>query len=125
MKKQLFFINNESGFILPHVLLIATILLITVMTNINIYQKNVHLTYYHIDQLRIETLFQMGYAKFQNEFSPVDLDHQKTVTYHFPDGRVTIEFNQLNDEEGQLHFHLMTNNDTNLTIIKPINLSLK
>lgn len=125
MKKQLSSTNSESGFIFPYVLLIATVLFIVITANINMYRQEIQLTYQTIDQLKVETLLQMGYAKFLEEFSKEDLDQKITVQYDFPDGNVTIEFNQVTSDEGQLLFQMNTKNNSYVAVTKPIHLSLK
>src|SRR5690625_1142105 len=124
MKKQLYFINNESGVFLPYVLFIATILFIVIFASINMYQKEMKLTYQNMEQLKIEKLFQKGYEKFTQEYSLNKLQKNLTVQYMFPDGDVSIKYIHLNESEGQLHFEIVTKENSLMSIIKPIKLTL-
>ena|SRR5690625_5304571 len=125
MKKQSSFINNEYGFLLPFVLFIATILFLMISASIKMYDQEIELTYQNINQLKIETLFQMGYEKFIHETSTEDFDQQINVQYIFPDGNVSLEFQHLGDDQGQLHFQIVTVDDAFATMVKPIKLPLK
>lgn len=124
MKKQLLFMNNESGFLLPYVLFISIIIFVVIASTIQMYQNEIWLTYQNIDQLKVETLFQMGYEKFIDENTHKDLDEKKIVQYTFPDGDVSIEFTKKDEDEGQLLFQIATHNNSYVSLTKPLNLTL-
>ncbi|HLR75272.1 MAG TPA: competence type IV pilus minor pilin ComGG [Virgibacillus sp.] len=90
MKKQLSFMNN-SGFILPYVLFIITIILIVLSASIHIYKQEINMTHHHIEQLKIETLIQMSIMAFKDDYLNDSLD-SGSVTYNFPYGTVHTDY---------------------------------
>lgn len=103
MKKSLLFTNDEKGFILPLVLLIAALMFLFVSTNIAIYKNEMVVTKNELSQLRINTLFQSGRAKFTTEIPTLKQD-QGTVNYTFPNGTVKIIYQVLPENVYQLTF---------------------
>ncbi|ASN05242.1 competence type IV pilus minor pilin ComGG [Virgibacillus necropolis] len=91
MRKSTPFLNEEKGFILPIVLLIAALLFLFVSTNITIYHNELTIAKNEISQLKIDTLFQMGRSKLKNEISSLN-PRSGTVEYSFPDGDVKISY---------------------------------
>lgn len=102
MKSQLFYTNDENGFVLPYVLFVTTLILILVSANIQHYQRDAEMTKAHIQQLKMETLFQMGREKIKTEIGSLKLP--ETVTYHFPDGNVRIEVSNMDINKFELYF---------------------
>lgn len=107
MRKQSRFLCNQSGFYLPYVLGITVIIMFSTVTQINLYQQNIELTSQHLEQLRIETLVQMGYQKFEEEYPVVDLDPFE-VYYSFPHGTVNLRYIVLDDLDYNLHVDVLT-----------------
>ncbi len=107
MKNQSFITNNESGFFLPYVLFITALVFIIITTSIRTYQHEIEITHHLIDQLKAETIVQMGLAKFKQDYLPNEQD-TLNVHYSFPDGEVTIIYNFINDFEYRLHFTVLT-----------------
>ena len=113
--------NKEAGFFLPYVLFITSLVFIVITASINIYQQDIQITHQYIDQLRIETLFQMGQAKFKEEYLPNEMGTIQ-VKYTFPDGMVTIVYNRIDDFQYKLHFTILTENDSYFTILSTNNI---
>lgn len=108
MKKQSFFMNNESGFFLPYVLFITTLIFLTVTMSVRTYQHEIEITHHLVDQLRAETMMQMGLALFEKNDFPEGAEPFH-VTYDFPDGEVTIKYEYMSELEYYLHFTVLTN----------------
>lgn len=106
MKKQLFIMESESGFFLPYVLFITALIFIIIATSINTYQQDIQITHRLVEQLRIETIVQMGLAKFNQEHLPNE-EARIDVSYNFRDGEVTIVYSLINDFEYRLHFTVL------------------
>lgn len=108
MKKQFDYITDRNGFILPYVLFITALVIITVTASIQLYQNELKINEHQKEQLKIETLFQMGYGKFSEDIlsknKPVN-----PITYHFPYGNVEIKYKKINNEEYHLYFTMTTN----------------
>ncbi|WP_106497152.1 hypothetical protein [Lentibacillus sp. Marseille-P4043] len=108
MKNKLSFINRQGGFILPYVLFIVAIVLLVLTTKVNMYKNDIHIANNHIEQLEIETLLQMGRAKFVDEFSLETAKETGKKTYTFPPGIVKITYTRINEMEYQLLFQIST-----------------
>src|SRR5690625_7726432 len=83
MKKYYDFTRRESGFILPYVLVIVTIALIVMMTSIKIYEQEFKVTHHYLEQIKIETLMQMAYVQFHEDYDKNDASQIRTE-YEFP-----------------------------------------
>lgn len=112
MKNQLHTTANEKGFILPYVLFIITLLFLLITTNTNHYQREIEITARHIQQVKMETLFQMGREKVKSEIEHVQLND--TLIYNFPDGRVRIKITALGDGYSELLFNITSNSNEHL-----------
>ena len=66
MRNQLPFMN-ESGFYLPYVLMVAVISLTILTTTIYLYKNEIETTHYVTEQIKAETLIQMGRVQFKKE----------------------------------------------------------
>ncbi|MGY0692926.1 hypothetical protein ACW2QC_09085 [Virgibacillus sp. FSP13] len=108
MKNKSSYINRQGGFILPYVLFIVAIVLLVLTTKVNMYQNDIHIANNHIEQLEIETLLQMGRAKFVDEFSIETIKETGNKTYTFPPGIVKITYTRINEMEYQLLFQIST-----------------
>lgn len=111
MRKQSRFLCNQSGFFLPYVLGITVIIIFATVTHINLYQQDIKVTHQHLEQLKIETLIQMGYQKFQEEYPVVDSD-QFEVGYSFPHGTVNLRYKTLGEMDYNLHVDVLTFNNS-------------
>ncbi|RDW19194.1 hypothetical protein CWR48_09090 [Oceanobacillus arenosus] len=115
MIKELSFTNNENGFILPYVLFITSLVFIIVTTNIMMYGNDLQLTENQIEQVKIETLFQMQREKFKQEMKEHGLPKPVT-TYLFPDGTVKITIIRSTDQVHELNIDITTNNNQHYSI---------
>ncbi|MFD2046055.1 hypothetical protein ACFSTA_12305 [Ornithinibacillus salinisoli] len=113
--------TNQKGFALPYVMFISLIVFIFVATNIVTFQNNLHVTNKIIENIKIETLFQMGYTNFYKDIESL-INTEDTVTYVFPDGVVEITYFQLNDSTLSLYMNITTVNDTHYTVITQVEL---
>ncbi|WP_087971672.1 hypothetical protein [Oceanobacillus rekensis] len=109
MKNQLYSTTNEDGFILPYVLFIISLLFLLITANINHYQREIEITDRHIQQVRIETLFQMGREKVKSEIEHIQLND--TLTYDFPNGEVRIEVKALKASNYELLFNITSDSN--------------
>ncbi|WP_174613798.1 competence type IV pilus minor pilin ComGG [Virgibacillus ihumii] len=115
MKKRFAFITDHNGFILPYVLFIAALVIITITASIQLYQNEIRISESQTEQLKIETLFQMGRAKFSEHLRDHNLS-ESPVTYHFPDGDVEIKYKKLTTGEHHLYFTITTNRKTVISL---------
>lgn len=90
MEKPLYSTNNEQGFILPYVLFMSLLLSILITSSIKIYQNDAHLTENYLEQLQIETLFQMGKMKFQEETLTSNDSLPSSTLFEFSHGTVEV-----------------------------------
>lgn len=116
MKRHSHFINKKNGFFFPYVMFLTTLVMITVMAGIQNYQRELQITSQQINQLRIETLFQMGRKLLKDELINYPLiESQGQVTYDLPDGVVTIHFLKIENGLYQTEFQIYTDSKTNYT----------
>jgi len=76
------------------------------MTSIASYQSNLFISNRQIEQIQVETLFQMGrasYIKEQRDFNEL----LNEAEYRFPDGRVEIFIQEENKTHRKLNFHIV------------------
>ncbi|MBP1969745.1 hypothetical protein J2Z83_001852 [Virgibacillus natechei] len=107
MKKRLPFMNNNAGFFLPYVLFVTTIVFIFITATISMYTTNIKVTETHLEQVKIETLFQMAYSKFSEEYKDSELNYGKK-NYTFPYGSVEITAEPLDENILHLYFEVTT-----------------
>ncbi|MBM7597970.1 hypothetical protein JOC34_000327 [Virgibacillus halotolerans] len=107
MKKQLSFITNQHGFFLSYVLFITSLIFILTMSNIAIYRNDLQITANQIDQVKIESLFQMGRTKFKEELDKYN-KQKDIVSYAFPDGTVDILIDDIHGNQYELYFTILT-----------------
>lgn len=128
MRRQSFFTqmwtgqSSEKGFFLPYVLFITSLVLIIVTASVHAYQRDVQITQHQMEHIRIETLLQMGFAAFGEEQIPNDASHF-TIDYEFPDGKVMVTYDLINDPDYQLKFKILTVNQSAYTIVHPVEIS--
>lgn len=108
--------KNEKGFVLPYVLFITSLLFIIITTSISIYEQDIKVTHYQVEQIKIETLYQSALAIFKEER---ELNHMPyyTTNYTFPDGKVTVTYTIIDELEYRLRFSISTNNDFVYTVL--------
>ncbi|OZU89980.1 hypothetical protein CIL03_02265 [Virgibacillus indicus] len=116
MRKQLFFINNEKGFFLPYVLFIISIIFIVITANITNYKNEIYITDAYLEQLKIETLFQMGHAELKEDVKNSE-DMIDKKSYIFPDGNVEISLISFTEEIFHFDFNISTRKHPQYSII--------
>lgn len=120
MKKRLFIISKESGFILPVVLFVTAIVMLLVTTHIYTYQNNIRITDNQLEQVKIETLFQMGLTQVKEDITSIET-FPATVQYTFPDGETNIYIVHQGNNRYQLTFTIATkDNKANYKISHPL-----
>ena len=103
MKNYLPFITRDNGFILIHVLFVISLTFILVTSGIASYRNEIYITDRQLEQIKIETLFQMGQAKYKQEQNASSSPIQ-SVSYEFPDGYVDISIVRIEEDFTELHF---------------------
>jgi len=105
MKNYLSYITRDNGFIMIHVLFVISLTFILVTSGIASYRNEILITDRQIEQIKIETLFQMGQAKYKQEqsASPSPI---LAANYDFPDGNVNISLVKIEEAFTELHFRI-------------------
>ncbi len=91
MKQILAYTNNQNGFILPYVLFFYSHIVHRHHANVHSYRDEIHIAQNHTEQLKIETLLQMGRTRFKDELAS-GMDLPASTIYHFPYGDVDIRY---------------------------------
>lgn len=107
MKRQLSFMNNDAGFFFPYVLFVTAIVFIFITATITMYASDGKITEKHVEQIKIETLFQMGHAKFKEDNNAKEIDSGETY-YTFPYGNVEITYEPSDENRYKLYFKITT-----------------
>ena len=66
IQKRLDFMRQSEGFIFPYVLFIISILFLIITGSITSYQHDTSITDNMLEQVKIETLFQMSHTEFKD-----------------------------------------------------------
>ncbi|GAB3791351.1 hypothetical protein [Virgibacillus kimchii] len=114
MKNRLSFMSNDSGFFLPYVMLIITIVIIIVTASIQSYKNEIYITDRQVEHVIIESLFQLGWEMVKEEMPSLHLPDR--VHYTFPAGTVEISIIP-RERYNQLTFYITTNTHTKFSII--------
>ena len=120
MRKQSYFINKEDGFFLPFVMFIISIIFIVITANIATYRNDIHITDNYLEQLKIETLFQMGHGALKEDLENSDKIIDKK-SYSFPEGNVEISLISSSDEKFIYDFIISTNKHPHYALIHQMN----
>jgi len=95
MKKILLYTKRSDGFVFPYVLFFIAVIFILFHTNLAMYQNERTLTENSIEQLRMETLFQMSQQETKTQFSRTRPSSTSgTQAFQYPDGNVTIHYKE-------------------------------
>lgn len=124
MRKKLFYITNQNGFFLPYVLFIISLTLLIVSANIKIYHNEIYMMNQLTEQIKVESLIQMGHMKYKHEM----MNNEKfpeTILYTFPLGDVKVSYISHKDNLVLVRYHVTTNKDIPFTIKSYINLDEK
>ncbi|SHF60805.1 competence type IV pilus minor pilin ComGG [Ornithinibacillus halophilus] len=108
MKKLYRIINDEKGYYLSYVMLITTILLLLITSTIGIYRNEIQITENTIEQIKLETLIQMGFASFKRDYIQLEIGEENNLQYEFPDGNVEIQFIQHSETEVNMNMIIRT-----------------
>ncbi|TMN20962.1 hypothetical protein FFL34_01675 [Lentibacillus cibarius] len=115
MKKILSSTAEQKGFILPYVLFFIAIAFIAITFNVNLYRDEVQITKNQTEQLKIETLLQMGRTRFKDEVAS-DTEIPNPVVYHFPVGNVKIRYAEPHEQKYHLYISIQTDTFATLSI---------
>lgn len=99
--------NSDAGFFLPYVLLVTAIVFVFITATITMYASDGKITERHLEQVKIETLFQMARATFKEENETKEMDSGET-NYIFPYGNVDITHTPLDENRYELYFKITT-----------------
>lgn len=120
MKKQLFSMN-EQAFFLPYVSFLIAIVFIVVISYVYTYQNDLFITEKHIEQIKIETLFQRSREEAKKEFIHNNtLETEGQLQYTYPDGNVVISYVRVDSNQYQLHYTVQTENHSDYTFTNPM-----
>jgi len=91
------------------VLFVVSLLFILIISSIAAYRNEIYITARQIEQLKVETLFQMAQSKYRQELTASDLPVD-AVNYTFPDGTVDISVEEIADHYIKLYFYIKLSN---------------
>jgi len=114
MKKLLFITNKESGFILPVVLFVASIVMMIIASHIYMYHHDIQITENQLQQVKVESLFQMSLTLVKQDLPAIE-KLPANISYSFPDGEVTV--NIVDQGSYKLTFTIQTNESKSNYII--------
>lgn len=112
MKNKLFYITNQHGFFLPYVLFIVSLTFIIVSTNIKIYNNEIQMMNHLTEQIKIETLLDMGRTRFAEDMMD-NKNIKNTILYTFPLGDVQISYVPSDNEPNKIlaYYQITTDKD--------------
>lgn len=94
--------NGDKGFILPFTLFVISLVLLLLAGSLQSYRMDLEITKSQTDQLKAESLFQMGREKWKAEQNGLP-SPPSPFFYAFPDGDVIIT----PSSEGAKQLHLI------------------
>lgn len=119
-------LNDEAGFYLPIVLVTITLVFSFLSMFILQYQNNTIVTQTMIDQIKGNSIAEMIQHDLTNEFSESnqEMDKEGKITYHYPNAKADIEYNETADFEWAVVSEIyLEDNDIPLRIVFPISLN--
>ncbi|MCF3941765.1 hypothetical protein [Oceanobacillus alkalisoli] len=119
MKGYFRFITESNGFILLHILFIIAILFLLVTGSIFSYRNEVHITETQVEQIHVESLFQMSRLKYVKEQMQNE-EILQTASYDFPNGDVDIRITHLSEAYRKLQFHINPSNQESLFTVNHV-----
>lgn len=108
MKSHLPSITKNDGFIMLQVLFVVSLLFILIISSIATYRNEVYITARQVEQVKIETLFQMAQSKYKQELAASDAP-PSAASFSFPDGTVDISVTEITNHYIKLHFSIKFN----------------
>jgi hypothetical protein len=91
MKKLFISFHNQNGFLFPYVLFTAVLACVIVSSSVVIHKNNTNFASFYKEQLKMNTLTQMGISLFKEEIGSINTD-QGSRSYSFPYGNVKIHY---------------------------------
>lgn len=109
IQKRLDFMRQSEGFIFAYVLFIISILFLIITGSITSYQHDTSITDNMLEQVKIETLFQMSHTEFKDALQGHDtLQEDDVFDYDYPYGMVTVSIRKIQDDNVYAHFQITT-----------------
>ena len=88
MKKTFYW--NEKGSVLPLVLVISSLIVVSFISSVNLFIKNIEEKQFIVEQIEVETLFQMSKHDIKNIIDNKEvLDSE--LEFNYPNGNVYIK----------------------------------
>ncbi|SES83514.1 hypothetical protein SAMN05216389_102391 [Oceanobacillus limi] len=116
--------SNQKGYFLPSVMFICMIVFIVLTAHIQIYSNSLHMTDKIVENIKLESLFQMSYTKFQEDVKSFTYTEQEqTIHYEFPDGTVEIKYFFQEMDSIHLMMNITSKNQAHYSITKQIKIS--
>lgn len=88
LKNRSYF-TNETGFILPSVVFLIFVLFVIFLANVSVYELELTMGEHHLEQVKIETLIQLGLESYKDDLQKSETFIPKK-NYSFPYGEVFI-----------------------------------
>lgn len=88
LKNRSYF-TNETGFILPSVVFLIFVLFVIFLANVSVYELELTMGEHHLEQVKIETLIQLGLESYKDDLQKSETFIPKK-NYSFPYGEVII-----------------------------------
>lgn len=113
---------SEAGFVLPSVIFLISILLIVFLANASIYALEINMGKHMIEQIKIESLIQLGLESYKAELQSTK-EFLSQVSYQFPQGEVEIIATK-NEPTEEILVNLNIHTDENQEYITNLTISL-
>lgn len=97
LKRLFHYTNKEGGFFFPYVIFITGVVLLIISSSIYIYRQEIAITEKHLDQYKIETLYQMGVVQIKEQWKD-EVQLGMKEKYVYPDGDIELKVLELTDE---------------------------
>ncbi|WP_026569957.1 hypothetical protein [Sediminibacillus terrae] len=116
MKKRFVILKHEkfnhNGFIFPYIAFVSVVIITALISAVALVHNQQLETYQYYEQLKLDTLLQMGKEQLRTEQSVLDKDCPRSRTYTYPYGTATIRCEQIEDGILKARFTLETNKGT-------------
>ncbi|QTM99819.1 hypothetical protein ERJ70_11225 [Sediminibacillus dalangtanensis] len=113
---------NQHGFIFPYVAFASVVVIMTLISAVALLHNQQLETYQYYEQLKLDTLLQMGKEQLQTEQHAWDKSCPAPWKYTYPSGTTTIRCEQIIDGVFTATFTMETNSGT--TVNKLVNFKL-
>src|SRR5699024_2735345 len=95
--------TKDNGFIMLHVLFVISLLLLLISHAVASYRMEVHMTDRQIEQIKMETLFQMAREQYKTEYQKSNVLNNNVI-YYYPQGEVNITILETENSYVKLSF---------------------